>query len=295
VNFSISHTTTYSYSEPTPLGHNETCLAPRNTPWQRCRHNLLAIRPVPTAIQHWTDYFGNRVSYFTVEESHRELSIHAQSEVHVCERTYPAAGSTPAWEDVRDALASPSDAESCNAAMVAFPSRYVKCFPELADYARPSFDPRRPLWDAALDLTHRIYGDFTYDPAATSISTPLREVLANHRGVCQDFAHLEIGCLRSLGLAARYVSGYLMTDPPPGQPKLVGADASHAWVSVFCPAVGWLDLDPTNDLAPSGRHVVLAWGRDYGDVPPIRGLVLGGGCHRINVAVDVAPIADLVK
>ena len=289
MNYSIAHTTTYRYGEPVPLGHNEACLTPRASPWQRCRSNLLAIRPVPTALQNWTDYFGNRVSYFTVEEEHRELSIHAQSEVEVREPAYPDPARTPAWEDVRALLAAAAEPESLAAALFSFPSPYVKCDPELVDYAMPSFTPRRPLWEAALDLTGRIYRDFKYVPSVTCINTPTLEVLSTRRGVCQDFAHLQIACLRALGLAARYVSGYLMTDPPPGRPKLVGADASHAWLSVFCPGAGWLDLDPTNNQAPSRRHVTLAWGRDYGDVCPIRGLVLGGGRHTMSVAVDVTP------
>ena len=287
--YSISHTTTYRYGETVPLGHNEACLTPRASPWQRCHSNLLAIRPAPTVLQNWTDYFGNRVSYFTVEEEHRELSIHAQSQVEVWEPAYPDPASTPAWEDVREMLAAATDPEILAATLFGFPSPYVTCYLKLVEYALPSFAPRRPLWEAALDLTGRIYREFKYVPSATCVNTPTLEVLNHRRGVCQDFAHLQIACLRSLGLAARYVSGYLMTDPPPGRPKLVGADASHAWLSVFCPGAGWLDLDPTNNQAPTRRHVTLAWGRDYGDVCPLRGLVLGGGKHLMTVAVDVTP------
>jgi transglutaminase-like putative cysteine protease len=293
VKYTISHTTTYRYSEAVPLGHNEACLTPRNSPWQRCRMNLIAIRPLPNALQHWTDYFGNRVSYFTVEEDHQELSVHAQSEVEVFEPEYPAPSATPAWENVRSALAAAADPDALAASLFRFASTYVTVHQQLADYALPSFTPQRPLWEAALDLCGRIFTEFKYDPAATCVSTPTLEVLKLRRGVCQDFAHLAIGCLRSLGLAARYVSGYLLTDPPPGQPKLIGADASHAWLSVFCPGAGWLDLDPTNNQAPGRRHVTLAWGRDYGDVCPIRGLVLGGGQHSMTVAVDVTPNADV--
>ena len=172
-----------------------------------------------------------------------------------------------------------------------FDSHYVKRSPALAEYATPSFAPGRPILDATADLSARIHREFRYDAKATTISTPLAEVLANRHGVCQDFAHLAIGCLRSLGLAARYVSGYLESRPPPGRARLVGADASHAWLAVFAPGLGWVDFDPTNNVLPSERHLTLAWGRDYGDVSPIRGVILGGGSHTMSISVDVAPLA----
>ncbi len=170
-----------------------------------------------------------------------------------------------------------------------FDSPYVPRDEALADYAAPSFPPGRPLLAAVFDLTTRIHREFRYDPRATTVATPMRKVLARRAGVCQDFAHLQLGCLRALGLAARYVSGYLVTEPPPGKARLVGADASHAWLSVFCPAWGWIDCDPTNDQVPGDRHVTLAWGRDYDDVCPVRGIVLGGGRSTLKVSVDVVP------
>ncbi|HEX6464233.1 MAG TPA: transglutaminase family protein, partial [Vicinamibacterales bacterium] len=170
-----------------------------------------------------------------------------------------------------------------------YSSPYVALTGELADYARESFLPGRPLLAGAIDLMHRIHADFQFDPGSTAVTTPLTRVMAEHRGVCQDFAHVQIGCLRSLGIAARYVSGYLRTDPPAGPPRLVGADASHAWISVRCPEHGWVDLDPTNDLLPDLRHITVAWGRDYGDVSPLRGVLLGGGEHELSVAVSVVP------
>jgi transglutaminase-like putative cysteine protease len=173
-----------------------------------------------------------------------------------------------------------------------YPSPHVTTGPDLAAYASESFTPKRSLVAAAIDLMHRINREFVFDAGATTIATPVTQVLANRRGVCQDFAHLQIGCLRSLGLAARYVSGYLVTHPIPGQPRLVGADASHAWLSVWCPRLGWVDLDPTNDVLPSQRHVTLAWGRDYGDVSPLRGVLLGGRDHELKVAVSVTPLVD---
>jgi transglutaminase-like putative cysteine protease len=162
----------------------------------------------------------------------------------------------------------------------------------LRQLAEPSFTPGRPWLEAVLDLTKRIYTEFKYDPAATNVNTALDTVLRIKRGVCQDFAHLQIGCLRSMGLPARYVSGYLLTAPPPGQPKLVGSDASHAWTAAFSPEAGWIDFDPTNNIIPGIGHVTLAWGRDYGDVCPIKGVLVGGGQHRMRVAVDVAPLPD---
>jgi len=162
--------------------------------------------------------------------------------------------------------------------------------PVLAEYTAPSFTKERPLLEAVADLTGRIHRDFTFDRTATTVATPLQTVFRTRRGVCQDFAHLEIACLRSLGLAARYVSGYLESVPPPDQPRLTGADASHAWVSVFCPPVGWVDVDPTNDVLADERHVTVAWGRDYGDVSPLRGVILGGGQHALHVGVSVVPV-----
>ena len=207
------------------------------------------------------------------------------------EAPQPSAGRVDAWPGKKPATRSRRhrDAVDVAAAPYSFDSPCVRRDDRLASYAAMSFTPGRPLLEAALDLTSRIFHEFKYDPTATSVSTPTMEVFEKRRGVCQDFAHLEIGCLRSLGLAARYVSGYLLTDPRPGQPRLVGADASHAWLSVFCPGHGWVDLDPTNNVIPSMRHVTVAWGRDYGDVCPIKGVFLGGGSHWMTVAVDVVP------
>ena len=177
------------------------------------------------------------------------------------------------------------------AAQFTFDSLYVPRNAELADYAAPSFAPHRPLLDAVMDLTGRIHKDFRYDAKATTLATPLTDVLKQRRGVCQDFAHLALGCLRSLGLAARYVSGYLQTRVPAGRERLVGADASHAWFAVFCPTVGWVDFDPTNNLIPSEQHLTIAWGRDYDDISPVKGVILGGGSHTMSIAVDVAAVA----
>jgi len=219
--------------------------------------------------------------------------VTAISEVAMETPPVSPAGSTPPWEEARDAVRRHGDEADLAAAPYSFDSPCIRRDDRLASYAAMSFTPGRPLLEASLELTSRIFHEFKYDPTATSVSTPTMEVFEKRRGVCQDFAHLEIGCLRSLGLAARYVSGYLLTDPRPGQPRLVGADASHAWLSVFGPGLGWIDLDPTNNVIPAMRHVTLAWGRDYGDVCPIKGVFLGGGSHWMTVAVDVVPCGGL--
>ena len=197
------------------------------------------------------------------------------------------------WEEAASSLPSDRSPEGLQAFQFGFESPRIRIRPEFADYARQSFTPRRPMREALLDLTTRIYTDFRFDTKVTNVRTPPEEVFKKRRGVCQDFAHVQIACLRSLNLAARYVSGYLRTYPPPGKPRLIGADASHAWVSAYCPGIGWMDVDPTNNMVPSDGHVTLAWGRDYGDISPLRGLVHGGGANTLKVAVDMEPLDSL--
>jgi transglutaminase-like putative cysteine protease len=288
--YKVVHVTTYSYSQPVPMCHNELHLTPRDHGHQRCISTRLAIKPLPATIDERLDYFGNHVSYFAIHEAHHKLTVTATSKVDVEPPRLPTSADTPAWEDARDALTDYRNSEHLAASQFAFASPFVSIHEDIRQYALESFTRHRPLWDAVLELTSRIYRDFKYSPASTTVSTPPDEVFRLRRGVCQDFAHLEISCLRSLGLAAQYVSGYLQTDPPPGQPKLIGADASHAWLSVYCPGSGWLDVDPTNNQMISTRHVTLAWGRDYGDVCPVRGVFVGGGNHAMNVSVDVAAL-----
>jgi transglutaminase-like putative cysteine protease len=290
MSYRVTHTTTYDYSEPVSLCHNVVHLTPRNGPQQVCRHSRLLLNPQPAVSDERIDYFGNHVTFFTIQEPHQHLTLTSISETEVTPRVWPHPTATPAWESVRDRLARSRGAEELDAIQFVFPSLYVSWSAELVAYALPSFAPGRPILDAVLDLTQRIHAEFLYDRTATTVATPLREVLEARRGVCQDFAHLQIGCLRSLGLAARYVSGYLLTDPPPGQQRLVGADASHAWLSVYCPGAGWVDVDPTNNQIPTDKHVLVAWGRDYDDVSPIKGVILGGGRHGVNVSVDVTVI-----
>jgi transglutaminase-like putative cysteine protease len=231
------------------------------------------------------------VTFFAVQEPYRTLTVTANSTVEVIVPAVPHPDGTPAWDIVCDALRHDRSAAGLEAYQYLFESPHIPCSARLRHYAAPSFPPGRPLLDAVLDLTHRLYTDFTYDPRATSVSTPLHDVLQARRGVCQDFAHVQIGCLRALGLAARYVRGYLVTQAPADQPRMVGADASHAWVSVYCPEYGWIDADPTNNVLPSDRHITVALGRDYSDVSPIKGVFLGGGQHTMQVAVDVVPVS----
>ncbi len=287
--YRVKHETTYRYSSPVTISHNQVRLVPRNTHGQQCLINRQTIAPTPQTIRAWTDCFGNAAGFFLIDHSHRELSVIAESTVVVDPTPHISPVHTPPWEVVRDTIRRCNDPESLAAAMFVHPSPCVQISREMSDYAQVSFTPGRPLLDAALNLTHRIFVDFTYDPTATTVSTPTGDVLHLRRGVCQDFAHLQIACLRALGLAARYVSGYLLTTPAPGESKLIGADASHAWLAVWCPVYGWVALDPTNDCLPSEQHVTVAWGRDYGDVAPIKGVVLGGGTHLVGVSVDVVP------
>lgn len=286
--YRISHQTIYRYSEPASLSQNELFLHPRETATQRVVESRLAIVPTPQYRHRRTDYFGNISQVFMVQHPHKELTMTATSEVETRSPAIPAATGTPAWETVVRRLAAHAHPAELEALQFVFASPLITVGPGARDYARHSFPVGIPVLTGALDLMGRIYTEFTYDKSATTVDTTVDQVLASRKGVCQDFAHLAISCLRSLGLAARYVSGYLETKPPPGKPKLVGADASHAWISVFVPDVGWVDLDPTNNLIPGENHITLAWGRDYGDVTPVKGVVMGGGVHMLSVMLDVA-------
>ncbi len=284
--YRVVHTTTYEYAAPVEQSYNESHLRPRDTEHQMCRAHALDIDPAPTSRFESIDPFGNAMATFVVQGGFERLSVTATSDVVVSPSPRPPTG--PPWESVRTLLAidrqpAARDARRCRA-----PSRLVPTSIDLAEYAQVSFQPGRSLVESVEDLTGRIFTEFHYEPGFTSISTPLLEVLEQRRGVCQDFAHLMIGCLRSVGLAARYVSGYIETVPAPGQERLVGADASHAWASVYLPGWGWVDVDPTNDQFVAESYITTAWGRDYWDVSPLRGSVEGGGAsHGLEVAVDV--------
>ncbi len=287
--YRVRHTTTYAYSNSVSVCHNELHLCPRQCRHQTCSFHELLLFPEAPVVSRSVDYFGNPVTFFTLQEPHRALTMTANSIVEVTPLEAPPLAASTAWDDVRDGLRQDRSAEGLEAYQFVFDSPYVAASAELLAYAASSFAPRRPLLEAVGDLTERLHAEFTYDPWATMVNTPLSDVLRHRRGVCQDFAHLQIGCLRALGLAVRYVSGYLVTQSS-GPNPLIGAEASHAWLSVFCPGHGWVDVDPTNNLWPSDRHITVAIGRDYGDVSPIKGVFLGGGDHTMDVAVDVMPM-----
>jgi len=310
VKYRISHATVYQYSQQVGLCQNEAKLHPRDFWRQRCDSYHFDINPMPTDFSERMDYFGNHVANFAIQQPHTQLRVTVNSEVTI----FPTQStldlfSQMTWEQVSNFLKEPSfqgqfqnpqsqisnhSQDQVQEFMLAkqclLDSPMVTVSPDLAVYAQASFQPNRLLVDVVHDLMGRIYQDFIYDPAFTTIATPLTDVLNFRRGVCQDFAHLAIGCLRSYGIAARYVSGYVETLCEPGKPRLVGADASHAWFSVYVPNVGWLDFDPTNNTVPLDQHITLAWGRDYSDVTPLKGIAFGGGQHSLSVSVDVMRI-----
>jgi transglutaminase-like putative cysteine protease len=288
--YKIVHRTTYKYKHPVSFGNHVACLKPRSLSHHKVAWSELRIQPSPATRTERVDYFGNILCFFTIQEPHKELLVEARSEVIMEENATPWPQSSLPWEEAARLLPNDHSPSGLEAYQFGFESARIRVRPEFASYALQSFMPGRPMPEALLDLTARIHNDFRFDSKVTNVRTPTEEVFRKRRGVCQDFAHIQISCLRSLNLAARYVSGYLRTYPPPGRPRLVGADASHAWVSAYCPEFGWLDMDPTNNVVPSNGHVTLAWGRDYGDVSPLRGLILGGGAHTLKVAVDLEPL-----
>jgi transglutaminase-like putative cysteine protease len=289
--YAVVHETLYSYESPVVLSQQLLHLTPRVLDVQRMSEHRIEIEPAPAERYTRNDYFGNPVTQIMLAAPHAALTVRAVSAVEVLARAAPPAGGS--WEAARDRLRQGGGEALLEPMQFLFESPHVEFFRDLAAYAEPSFGKGRELLEAALDLTRRIHADFKFDPKATSVSTPLREVLAKRRGVCQDFAHFMIGCLRTLGLPARYVSGYILTAPPPGKPRLIGADASHAWVSVWSGAGGagsWIDLDPTNNMLVGDQHITLAWGRDFSDVTPMRGVILGGGEQELAVRVTVTPL-----
>jgi transglutaminase-like putative cysteine protease len=307
VKYRITHNTRYSYSQSVGLCQNEARLQPRDFWRQHCDYSRFDINPTPMDFHERIDFFGNRVTYFAIQQPHTQLTVTAISEVTL----FPKQNTLDlfnqmTWEQVRNLLQeTPFQAQAqSQQGQIQFQNRdhppelmdakhylldspMVTITPGLADYAQASFQPNRMLVDVVHDLMGRIHQDFVYDPTFSTIATPLSDVLSFRRGVCQDFAHLAIGCLRAYGIAARYISGYVETLPTPGTQRLVGADASHAWFSVFIPNIGWMDFDPTNNTVPLDQHITLAWGRDYADVTPLQGIVFGGGLHTLSVSVDV--------
>ena len=290
--YRVTHNTKYNYSENVSLCHNVAHLLPRTTPQQTCHISELKISPLPVNVNEWSDLFGNRQASFSIQVPHNELIVTAISEVEVVSAGSLLNDAFPtSWEQAVEYLHNATESECIDAHMYLFESDFIEFSDEIIDYSSKSFTPGRALLEAVEDIMHRIYKDFDYVPGFSSIATPLAEVLKHRKGVCQDFAHLAIACLRMQGLAARYVSGYLETIPPVGKKRLVGADASHAWFSVLVPHQGWVDFDPTNARIPAEQHITAAWGRDYADVAPLKGVIFGGGEeNELDVSVDVERI-----
>lgn len=286
--YRVTHTTGYKYSAPASLSQNELFLSPRRTPSQEVLESQLRIDPQPQHIHKRTDYFGNTAHVFMVQNPHNELAITATNLVKTSTPVTPDPGSTMPWEDIVKRLTEHKESLDLEAQQFTFASPLVPLLPSSLSYVAPSFPPGTPVLAGAIDLIQKIYTEFTYDKLASNVETTVEQALINRKGVCQDFALVAISCLRVLGLAARYVSGYLETLPPPGKQKLVGADASHAWISIFLPDFGWVDLDPTNNHLANETYITVAWGRDYSDVSPVKGVVMGGGTHNLSVTVDVS-------
>jgi len=288
MNYRIIHKTEYKYQEEVTLCHNIARLIPRTTVKQVCRRSDLQIDPQPEIINEYEDFFGNKVVYFGIQKTHAKLTVTVTSEIYKNDQVsmqLPFYGNT-SWEDVPQILMQ-QQIEYIDARQYIYETPMTASSDEIRKYASVSYTPRRPLFDATKDLMQRIYSDFKFESGQTSIATPLSEVMQKKKGVCQDFAHIAIACVRSMGLPARYMSGYIETLPPIGQEKLVGVDASHAWFAVYIPSVGWVEFDPTNNVIPSDQHLVIGWGRDYEDINPLKGIILSNGEHELKVSVDV--------
>lgn len=286
--YQVEHQTVYDYEFTVSLSQQMLHMAPRETAFQHCSSYALKCDPQPLEQSARMDYFGNHCQYLTVLSPHQSLTVNSCFSVECNTRpTLDTLLASPPWEQVRSLLQAN---QMPDASGFLYHSPKVSCSLSLLEYAAKSFTPGKPLLAAAMDLTRQIYKEFEFDAQATDVSTPLEQVLSGRRGVCQDFAHLMIGVLRSIGLACRYVSGYILTHPPVGKPRMVGADASHAWVSVYCPVNGWVDFDPTNNCLVQQEHITVAWGRDFSDVSPMRGVVLGGGKQSLKVSVTVTPL-----
>jgi len=292
VQYRVRHQTSYEYSGEVVHSHHLLHLAPREMPHQRCIAQQVAIEPAPSIRTQGIDAFGNPVTRLEFDRPHQALRVTSLLELEVRERRVPAHPSSERWEYTRNHIAYQARApgpEKLDACRYRNESPHVRIKQAFNDYSAVCFPAGRPMLAAADALMLKLFKDMTYTPGATGVSTPLLEVLASKQGVCQDYAHLMIACVRSRGLAARYVSGYLRTVPRPGTERLIGADASHAWVAVYCPPLGWVEFDPTNGVRAGLDHIALAWGRDFGDVSPLRGVIVGGGQHKLAVSVAVEP------
>lgn len=290
--YRVRHVTEYDYTRQVTSSQHILRLRPRRTDNQVCVSSEVAITPQPQRRNARDDYFGNRMETITIEQPHLELTIDAQSIVRVSKRRPRDTEATLPWDEVGDALAAARSDADIEATNYLFDTPLTRADQDLLLYAVDDFTPGRPVALAVTALMHRIRDDIKYKPGVTDASTPIDKVLEIKAGVCQDQTHVMLAVLRARGIAARYVSGYLMTHPPPGRPKLQGADQSHAWVSAWCPPLGWVDFDPTNGILPDDEHITVAYGRDYADISPISGIMLGGGEHDVDVGVDVAPLDE---
>ena len=288
--YRVIHETRYQYTAPVSSARQVAHLTPRTTNWQAVYEHRLTITPAPTEQSEGEDFFGNRITRFTHDSGFDEQVVHAESLVDVQAHAPAADAPSPDWRSVRELCVDGPPALRFELAQFCTASAMAPVLPEAAEYAKGALRESGPWLTTLLALTHAIHAEFAFDPAATTLATPVLEIIENKRGVCQDFAHLMISCLRSVGLPARYVSGYILTHPPTGQPRLIGADASHAWVSAYCPEFGWVDFDPTNGKLADTEFITLGWGRDFSDVTPLRGVVLGSGAQELEVRVTVMPL-----
>lgn len=287
--YRVTHVTEYTYTKPVSCCFNLAHLMPRSSDRQICLNSRIDVMPGSASLVEREDFFGNREIYFNVQTPHEKLTVTAVSEIDIILNGNLLDFAFPVpWNAVRNILFTSSKPEDLDARQYLLESPFVAINEDVAAYAQDSFIPGRPVLEAVHDLMDRIHNDFEYDQGFTTIATPLSDVLKHRKGVCQDFAHLAIACLISQGIPSRYVSGYLETIPPPGKQRMRGADASHAWFSVYVPDLGWVDFDPTNNQIPMERHITTAWGRDYGDVTPLKGVIFGGdSTHKLTVSVDV--------
>jgi transglutaminase-like putative cysteine protease len=287
VNYRIVHRTSYAYGNSILEGTHLLRLQPRDTLSQKCLSFSLNVLPESTPSFAFTDYYGNQCNHLIIDQSHQKFIATSESRVSVSMPFWPEPEETPAWETVKFQMATDRGNQALEAMEFIYDSPLIEINKEVLLFAQDSFTPGRPILAAGKDLTERIFHEFIFDPVATDVATPVGNVLGRKRGVCQDFAQLAIACFRSIGLPARYISGYLETQPPLGAPKLVGADASHAWMAFYCPGIGWIELDPTNGCIPTLHHIRIGWGRDYSDIAPIVGMIQGTGSHTLDVSVDV--------
>jgi transglutaminase-like putative cysteine protease len=292
--YDVKQVTTYRYGAPVATASHVLRLSPVDRPGQRVVSMTLDVEPAPAERADLSDFFGNGLTRIALHTRHDALVLRTEARIEVAPPAIPEPDTTPAWESVRELAWASADVSSLAPSHFLFPSRRVPILPEITAYAAESFAPGRPILETGLELACRIKADFAYDPAATEVTTPVATAFAHRHGVCQDFSEIMIAGLRGLGLAALYVSGFLRTTPPEGQPRLEGADATHAWVSLWCgPGLGWVGLDPTNAMLAGLDHIVLAVGRDYADAAPVDGVIVAAGDHALDVAVDVVPVADV--